>query len=265
MSQQLAFVIADGSGRIGSSERQLIRRHCMRQKNKQPGSRRSTREAARAAAEVSNESRQGDQRVNHLSDGLSARDRVVPSSATYASEEQRGLVAEQCVLPMPSDWALFHFPEELDFPAQELMHQYFIHNPIRDSLYPFKHFGIQIDFEEDPLMCFRLLCSEKLCFRAILLLTSASNDLVLQRPLSGTTYRHFRRVLPLLNRRLSEKDAYENDITLYVVGILASIAVLFGDYSAAHAHAVGLSEILRLRGGSGAVNENPVIQFSMDR
>lgn len=114
-------------------------------------------------------------------------------------------------------------------------------------------------------MCFRLLCSEPLCFRAILLLTSASNDLVSRQPLSRTTYRHLRRVLPLLNHRLSDRDAYKNDITLYVVSILASIAVLFGDYRAAQTHAMGISRILRLRGGSEAVNDNPVIQFSMDR
>ncbi|RMJ15095.1 hypothetical protein CDV36_005249 [Fusarium kuroshium] len=261
MSQQLAFVITDGSGRIGSSERQLIRRHCMRQKNKQPGSRRSRREAARAAARISPESRSEVQGVTHLSDGLVSRDRVVPSSRS----DQKTLLIKQCILPSPPDWALFPFPEGLDHSTQKLMHEYFVHNPIRDSLYPFKHFGIHIDFDEDPFMCFRLLCSEKLCFRAILLLTSASNDLVLQRPLSGTTYRHLRRVLPLLNHRLSDKDAYKNDITLYVVSILASIAVLFGDYNAARAHAVGLSEILRLRGNSRAVNDNPVIQFSMDR
>jgi hypothetical protein len=88
---------------------------------------------------------------------------------------------------------------------------------------------------------------------------------VLQRPLSSATYQHLRRVLPLLNLRLSEKEAYKNDITLYVVGILASIAVLFGDYHAAQTHAVGLSEIIRLRGGCVAVNDNPAIQLSMDR
>ncbi|KAH6964637.1 hypothetical protein DER45DRAFT_153573 [Fusarium avenaceum] len=263
MPQQLTFVISDGSGRIGSSERQLIRQRCMQQKNKQPDSRRSKREAARAAAKPPRESGPEDEVVNHSTDGASARSRVQPPSASV-SEEQRGLFTRQCILPSPSDWALFPFPEGLEPPAQKLMHEYFIHNPIRDSLYPFKHFGINIDFD-DPFLCFRLLCSEKLCFRAILLLTTASNDLVLQRPLSSATYQHLRRVLPLLNRRLSEKEAYQNDIILYVVGILASIAVLFGDYHAAQKHAVGLSEIIRLRGSWVAVNNNPAIQLSMDR
>ncbi|UPL01653.1 hypothetical protein LCI18_012587 [Fusarium solani-melongenae] len=265
MPQQLAFVMTDSSGRIGSPERQLIRRHCMRQKNKQPGSRRSKREAARVASQLSHESRPKDQETNNSSDRLSVRNRVAPPPAWLEKAEQTRLFVKRCILPPPSDWALFHFPEGLDIPAQKSMHRYFIHNPIRDALYPFKHFGIHIDFDEDPFMCFRLLCSEPLCFRAMLLLTSASNDLVSRQPLSRTTYRHLRRVLPLLNLRLSEEDVYNNDIAIYVVSILASIAVLFGDYNAAQTHAMGLSRILRLRGGSEAVNENPVIQFSMDR
>lgn len=141
----------------------------------------------------------------------------------------------------------------------------FRHNPIRDTLYPFKYFGILVDFDDDPSLCFQLLCSEKLCFYAILLLTSASNDLMLRQPLSSATFRHLRRTLPILNARLSDTGAYKNDITLYVISILASIAILFGDYDAAKLHAAGLSEIIRLRGGFGAINYNPVIQFSIDR
>jgi hypothetical protein len=134
-------------------------------------------------------------------------------------------------------------------------------------LYPFKYFGILVDFHEDldPLWCFRTLCSEQLYFHAILLLTSASNDLISRQPLSNATYRYLRRTLPILNDRLSNTDAYRHDIVLYVVSVLASIAILFGDYNAAKTHAMGLSEIIRLRGGFGAVNYNPVIQFSIDR
>lgn len=117
MPQQLAFVMADGSGRIGSPERQLIRRHCMRQKNKQPGSRRSKREAARAASQLPHESRPEDQKINNCSDRLSVRNRVAPSPA------QKQLFVKRCILPPPSDWALFHFPEGLDISAQKLMHQ----------------------------------------------------------------------------------------------------------------------------------------------
>lgn len=117
MSQKLAFVITDGSGRIGSSDRQLIRRHCMRQKNKQPGSRRSKREAARAAAQPSHEPRLEKQEIDNPSDRISVRNRVAPPPA------QVQLFVERCILPPPSDWALFHFPEGLDISAQKSMHQ----------------------------------------------------------------------------------------------------------------------------------------------
>lgn len=122
MPQQLTFVITDGSGRIGSSERQLIRQRCMQQKNKQPGSRRSKREAARAAAKPPRESGSEDQVATHSTDGASARSRVQPPSASL-SEGQRGLFIRQCILPSPSDWALFPFPEGLEPPAQKLMHE----------------------------------------------------------------------------------------------------------------------------------------------
>ena len=123
MPKQLAFVMTDGSGRIGSPERQLIRRHCMRQKNKQPGSRRSKREAARAAAQLSQESRPEGREINNSSDRLSIRNSVAPSPAWRASEARTRLFVKQCILPSPSDWALFHFPEGLDVSAQKLMHQ----------------------------------------------------------------------------------------------------------------------------------------------
>ncbi|KAF4976755.1 hypothetical protein FZEAL_6634 [Fusarium zealandicum] len=181
------------------------------------------------------------------------------SLAKYGQEAQR---LGSCP---PSDWALFHFPEHLDASSQRMMHQYFVKNPIRDTLYPFTYFGIQIDFEEDSSSCFRMLCSERLCFRAMLLLVSASEDLVLRQPLSNTTFQHLRHIFPVLNSRLSGADAYKDDTIVYVISIIASITILFGDYTAAKTHATGLSEVLRLRGGLGAVNQSPAIQFSLDR
>lgn len=69
----------------------------------------------------------------------------------------------------------------------------------------------------------------------------------------------------MLNRRLSDTDTHKLDILLYVVGILASIAVLFDDYDSAQMHAAGLSEIMRLRNKPGAINYNPVMELSVDR
>lgn len=123
MPQQLTFVITDGSGRIRPSERQLIRQRCMQQKNKQPDSRRSKREAARAAAKPPRESGPEDQVVNYSTDGASARSRVQPPSASVSEWPRGRLFIKRCIIPSPSDWALFPFPEGLEPAAQKLMHE----------------------------------------------------------------------------------------------------------------------------------------------
>lgn len=111
----------------------------------------------------------------------------------------------------------------------------------------FKHFGIKIDIDADPMWCFRLIVSQEMCFHAILLLASASNDLASQKPLSKASYRHLQRTLPLLNQRLSDPNAYRDDMVLYVIGILASMTIFFQDYESAQVHAAGISKIMRLR------------------
>jgi hypothetical protein len=101
----------------------------------------------------------------------------------------------------------------------------------------------------------------------MLLLASASNDLISRRPLSNTTRRHLQRTLCILNDRVSNAaaDAQVHEVVLYVVGILASVSVIFGDYNAAKIHAAGISEIIRLRGGLRSIGHRPVIQISLDR
>ncbi|KAH6655158.1 hypothetical protein BKA67DRAFT_559633 [Truncatella angustata] len=266
MPQQFAFVATDDFARIRSAERQLIRRHCMRQKNKQPDSRRSKREAARASAKSPRNHLNQDERSSLRPEPIPIEALVVSHSEECTMRGQKQVSNhDQIAPPLPSDWALFEFPEKLDVVSQKLMHQYYLRNPIRDILYPFNYFGILIDFHMDTSWCFRTLCSEQLYLRAILLLSSASNDLVLQQPLSTTTYTFLRYTIPVLNNRLSDKDEFKHDLVLYVVSILASIAILFGDFNAAKLHATGLSEVIRLRGGFGEVDYNPLIQFSVDR
>lgn len=141
----------------------------------------------------------------------------------------------------------------------------FIRNPIRDTLCPFRHFGIQVDFTPESISCFKQLVSDKMCFHAILLMSSASDDLVSQRQLSNTSRYHLHRTLLLLNNRLSESNAHTDDLILYVVGILASISILFNDYHAASMHSAGIAKIVRLRGGIRGRSFGSAVQLSIDR
>jgi len=124
MPQQLAFVLTDGSARIRSPERQLIRHHCMRRRNKQPGSRRSKREAARGTAgylrklEKDRESTSGPLLVV-VNDGVAFRSNLSAEEGRKQASSPQGTLPP----PPPSDWALFQFPEELDVFSQKLMHQ----------------------------------------------------------------------------------------------------------------------------------------------
>ncbi|KAH8655881.1 hypothetical protein BX600DRAFT_470463 [Xylariales sp. PMI_506] len=267
MSQQFAFVLTDSFARIPVPGHAIVRRHCARHKNKRSGSRRSRREAARAAAaeQLQKSEEQPEELRPTIIGEFSSRKDIVSRSELLTSQRSRQGFKEIVAPAPPSDWALFPFAETLDIFSQRLMHRYFMRNPIRDTLYPFKHFGIQLDFGEDPMWCFQMLCSDQLYFRAMLLLNSASEDLVLRQPLSKTTYGHLRGILPILNRRLSQAHVYNHDMILYVISVLAATAIAFKDYTAAKTHAKGLSEIIRLRLSSGAITLSPVIQFSIDR
>lgn len=267
---QFAFVPTDGQAKIRGPERQLIRHHCMRAKNKQPGSRRSRLE--NAAKEVLEKEKE---RMLKTDTDVSVLEDALQHTARTGYEV--------LVRPPPSDWALFRFAEELELPSQKLMHQCefqgpgeevrlitkrwtdFISNPIRDSLYPFHRHGISVFFDHDASWCFRLLVSEKLCFRAMVLLVAASNDLACQHPPSSTTSHHLQHTLEAFRSHLSDDQSYTDDAVLYVAGILASVAVLFGQYTEASIHAAGIADMLRLRGRNGAVRYSPHIQLSIDR
>jgi hypothetical protein len=124
----------------------------------------------------------------------------------------------------------------------------FLRNPVRDPLYPFRHFGLSVNPMQSSLPCFKAIVADEMSFHAVLLMASASDDLMSHRRLSDASRHHLQRTLPLLNSRLSDANAYKDDLVLYVVGLLAATTILFGDYWAASAHSAGISQIIRLRG-----------------
>lgn len=141
----------------------------------------------------------------------------------------------------------------------------FTRNPIRDPLCPYRYFGIHIDPGLDLTSCFRAFVSDTMCFHAILLLASASNDLILNRPLSRTSCGHLHQTLPLLNQRLSHPNAPYDDAIVYAIGVLASVNMLFGHHEAALAHSKGLSHIFKIREGGSSRQTMSSMRFSIDR
>ena len=125
MPQQLVFVSTDDSARVRPSERRLIRRHCMQQKNKKPDSRRSKREAARAVIRDSHQFEKQDQDHQLGSKPNPTEDRSASPLALSAESGRKNAsrIRDMIPPPPPSDWALFHFAEELDTISQKMMHQ----------------------------------------------------------------------------------------------------------------------------------------------
>ena len=134
-SNQLAFVLTDKDAGIQTSQRELIRRHCMRGKNKKPDSRRSRREARRearragiaaadlAATHFESSRAPGDEgfaegtELPMLSKGLSKRQNVPIGHL-------RGLIKHDTVpFPIASDWALFPFVISIDTKSQAFLHK----------------------------------------------------------------------------------------------------------------------------------------------
>jgi hypothetical protein len=102
-------------------------------------------------------------------------------------------------------------------------------------------------------------------YRAMDLMVSSSNDLIYGCGVTNRTRRKLAGLLPMLNRRLVQPDGQQGRMTLYVVGILASIATLFADYTSASVHAKGISEIIRLRGSSKADRTDLMLGLVLDR
>ncbi|KAH8881164.1 hypothetical protein GQ53DRAFT_519240 [Thozetella sp. PMI_491] len=130
---------------------------------------------------------------------------------------------------------------------------------------PFKHFQISIDSEQDRLGCFQLLCLDTMSLYATLLSTSASEDLASNRPLSNVTRGHLRHTLGMLGSRLHNADVQQHDQLIYVISILALVAILFDDQAAVAVHSAGLRRIIALRGGFRALGYSPMLQISLDR
>lgn len=110
-----------------------------------------------------------------------------------------------------------------------------------------------------------MLLQDQLFFRAWDVMMSSSNDLIYGPNLSNWSRRKLQELLPLLNQRLSQPNSHMEGIVLYVVGLLASMAVLFKDFASASLHAKGISEILRLRGSSKSDPADVMLLMALDR
>lgn len=105
---------------------------------------------------------------------------------------------------------------------------------------------------------------DEVFMHTILLTNSAVRDhSQRQQPTEATRF-HLSKTLALLNERLTDKDSYLMDSTIYTVLSLAVMAAIFGDLPATRAHLIGLQRVIDLRGGYPYLQQQPKLQFKVD-
>jgi hypothetical protein len=130
-SNQLTFVLTDQDAGMRTSQRGLIRRHCMRGKNKKPDSRRSRREARRAAAAATDVAVAPLESSQTRKDGGFAEGTQGPILSQGLPKRQKipaghlnSLIRhDQVPFPIASDWALFPFVINIDTKSQAFLHK----------------------------------------------------------------------------------------------------------------------------------------------
>ncbi|KAE9382213.1 hypothetical protein N431DRAFT_394076 [Stipitochalara longipes BDJ] len=90
-------------------------------------------------------------------------------------------------------------------------------------------------------------------------------DFLLKRETSKITSFHLRKAIHQLNKNLSDEKLSVSDVTVAVVMILGLASGISNDLVAISAHATGLREIVRRRGGLDSFFNNPQLQIGMAR
>jgi len=235
MSTKFQFVIADPSSSLKPGKDTVIRRHCMRGKNKRAGSRRSQREKRRETKTIVAALDASKQTASH-----------VPSSW--------------------NDFALVRFAcPDMDSEARGLIFKAFAYNITDQALSPLDRC---VDFDRVENVSFQSLVSDAASLQCILCAGYARNDLVLStrngQP-GKMTLLHLRRTLALLRAKIDCSNVVGDEAILYIVMQLALLAAMFGDWSAAAAHVAGLHRIIQLRGGEDFLRTRSKLHFKIDR
>ena len=139
--------------------------------------------------------------------------------------------------------------------------------PVFTSGFPKKIYPLKlcIELDEPTSDFFQWLLRDVAFLHSVLLATCAFDDISKGQPLAKATRFHLQRTLSLLNKKLSEREACCNDLTIYIVITLALMASLFGEHAAAETHLAGLHQIIELAGGLGKLRQKPKLHFTIDR
>ncbi|KAF4446446.1 hypothetical protein FALBO_17072 [Fusarium albosuccineum] len=272
--KQFEFVSADPAGKPSAEARKFIRSHVMRGKNTK---RRGT-PGQRQIILVNNAAQDDHDSVTQVARRPSSSERPKP----FDPEEYlqyRAWIQSPSLLPhsiTPPDLTLFNFASPLDGNSRYLIYRFL--TTIKDTLYP-----IEWCFEPDRTrVCwFRWLLQDAAYLQSVLFMVSAYHDILASKTqqvrgsgdiedgwatgLSSETRARLRLTISLLQERIQDRERQLQDTTAAVVMSLAMMADAMGDADAFEAHAKGLRDIVKMRGGLKGFEDNRQLQIKLCR
>ncbi|OQD64762.1 hypothetical protein PENPOL_c007G03700 [Penicillium polonicum] len=273
MTTQFAFVTYGGVEKQTPADRSQVRSHCMKGRNKREGSRRSDREARRAAKQVA--SMNVDTAAVSTITGRSSSATAQRENASISTMIQRRVnqksesLDERPWVRPPQAPRGFAFGEAVDQFAnavgqmsESLIRQFVTFNRITEASYPLVQ--IVVDFNDDRDLGSIWPSFDKSFLHTILFSNSAVNDWAQNLPLAKSSQFHLGRALTLLNKKLATGAAHLDDTTIYTVMLLAIVSSTSGDYDASNIHMAGLQRLVEMRGGHGHLRGDPVTQFKLE-
>ncbi|KAM0722725.1 hypothetical protein Q7P37_002166 [Cladosporium fusiforme] len=250
MGTRFEFVISDplSNPKPGRKSSQ-IRSRCMQGKNKREGSRRSKKEQ-RKLAQVKESEEQG---------ALEQQQR--PSE--HNAWELTPVIRPSRLL----DHTRFADPS-LPAEAKGLLLRAVAYDITNTSLLPF---DCCVDFEsaKDPNKSFEWLYTDTAFLHSMLTTSYAVHDFKMPgwsgSPVaSQQTVMHLHKTLSLLQTRMQNQYAYQEEPVLHSVLNLAMLAAGFGEWKPALAHLGGLQRIVQLRGDLDYLATRPNLHFKLN-
>ncbi|RSL80915.1 hypothetical protein CEP52_017303 [Fusarium oligoseptatum] len=269
--KKFEFITSDPAGKPAPETRKFIRSHVMRGKNtKRRG---ASRDVVLVNPEAQEDEARGEKsRLPDIGMDVSRLPDYYRDHLQYrAWVESPSLIARML---SPPDLTLFNFATPLDKNSLYLVYRFL--TTIKDTLYP-----VEWCFEPDrtKVCWFRWLLQDAAYLHSVLFMVSAFQDLFNMRTTKGRksyengwgisfsaeTRSRLREAIKQLQYKIDDKEKQVEDVTAAVVIQLAVMADAMEDVDAFEAHSNGLRNIVRLRGGLEAFNDNRQLQIKLCR
>lgn len=212
-----------------------IRSRCMQGKNKREGSRRSQQEKKRA----------------------SKQDKTVSKPVTPGRALNRRVSIDRT-------FVCFDGPN-VNGSDKDLVFRTFKKDIVDHT---FSHLEICVDFEGVETPSYEWLLTDDVFLQLTLCAAYAFNDF-LSPYWTGTpsqkTLTHLQSTLSLLQQRLYDQHAHEDDSLIRTIVTLALLSAIFSDWVAATNHFTGLLKIVQLRGDRVFLSSRPKLNLLLDR